>query len=154
MKKIVLLAVVILFSQFLPAQNNSGIEQFKWLTGQWKGEMDGGVLYEKWTQHNNTTLLGEGYFVTVDGDTVLRETLRIEKIGNYWCYIPIINNASPVLFVLTTTDNKEWKFTNPEHDFPQMVAYSQQKDGSLLAWIEGKVKGEQKKEEYRMKKVK
>lgn len=146
-------AFFILFVSTASFAQNRGIEQFKWMFGEWKGESAKGSTLESWIKENENTMTGKGYYV-VKGDTVVVEQLRIQKIGNYWTYIPIINNNKPVLFTLIKVENDIWVFENKEHDFPQRVIYSRKKDGSMLAWIEGEMKGKFIKEEYLMEKIK
>jgi hypothetical protein len=147
------LLVVCLFpAAALPVQKN-GIEQFAWMLGTWKREAGDKILYESWAEPVGNTMLGEGYHIA-KGDTVITEELRIQKIGNFWTYIPIVMNNPPVLFTLIESDKSRWVFENKEHDFPQRIVYSQKNDGSLLAWIEGEIEGKVMKEEYPMQRMK
>ena len=148
-----LLLTVLLFANTTLIAQSKGIEQFGWMLGSWKGETGEGVLYESWVRRDENTMLGEGYYI-VNADTVLTELLRIQKVGNYWTFIPIINNNQPALFTLIESGNNNWVFENKEHDFPQRVVYSQRKGGSMFAWIEGEMDGEQMKEEYLMERIK
>lgn len=125
---------------------------FNWLTGSWQGGSGTELIYENWQQVDEQLLLGEGYFVS-GGDTVVREQLRLQKIGAYWCYIATVNKGRPTLFTHIKTEKGKMSFENPEHDFPQRITYVLQKDGSLLAFVEGKEKGNPRREEFRMKKV-
>lgn len=156
MKTYQYISIPLLLLLFATARCNgqdSGIGQFKWLIGQWKGEIEGAQLYESWSVQDERTMVGAGY-VVAGGDTVVHELLRIQKIGEYWTYIPIINGKPPVLFHMIKSESGIWTFENKEHDFPQRVNYTREKDGTLLAWIEGNLKGKEKKEEYRMTPVK
>ena len=147
-----LLVTLLLVSFSLNAQTN-GIEQFSWMLGSWKGNTGEGELYESWVKQDQNTLIGKGYYI-VKGDTTTREKLRIQKIDNYYTFIPIINNNYPALFTMVESENNKWVFENKEHDFPQRVVYSLKENGSMLAWIEGELNGEQMKEEYLFEKIK
>lgn len=149
----ILSPVLILFTINVLNAQSPGIEQFEWLLGSWKVKMSEGEVYESWTKQDENTLLGKGYYIN-KGDTTITEQLRIQKIGNYWTYIPTIRKNHPVLFTLISSGSDIWVFENKEHDFPQRIAYSQKKDGSLLAWIEGEMNGKQMKEEFLMEKIK
>lgn len=142
----------LLFASSVSAQK-TGVEQFAPIMGYWQGEVDGAQLTERWKRVDDHHMVGEGY-VVAGPDTVVREVLRIQRIGAYWTYIPVINDGHPVLFTLIEAKKDKWVFENKEHDFPQRVIYTIQKDGSLLAWIEGEQEGEFVKEEYRMKRSK
>lgn len=144
-----LAASLLIVPLFAGAQNETA-EQFRPILGSWKGDLDGATVAENWEQKDESTFLGEGY-VVADGDTIIREVLRIQKIGSYWNYIPVINDSKPTLFTLVEMQEDKWVFENNEHDFPQRVIYTIQKDGSLLAWIEGEMDGKFLKEEYLMK---
>jgi len=151
MKQIVnsILLLVIWASAFAQEKD---IDQFSWMLGEWRGAQGQAGLYEKWDKIDEFLMLGEGYYI-VNGDTVIREILRIQKIGRFWTYIPIINKGKPVMFTLIESEPGVWIFENKEHDFPQRVVYSQKTDGSLFAWIEGEQKGQFMKDEYAMQKV-
>lgn len=125
---------------------------FSALCGQWQGKAGNGVFYENWRQEDDLTYAGEGYYVE-KGDTLVSEKITICKISQFWCFIAIVNESSPVLFTLSEPEGKEWIFENREHDFPQRVIYSMQEDGSLVARVEGKEKGEFRKEEFMLRKV-
>ncbi|HSI90495.1 MAG TPA: DUF6265 family protein [Adhaeribacter sp.] len=133
-----------------PATNT--IEQFGWLVGSWQGKTGNGEMHEYWRKHDEQTLVGEGYFI-VKGDTVLREILRIQRIGNFWTYIPVVGKQEPVLFTLKKTENNTWFFENREHDFPQRIVYQRQANNTLLAYIEGTRQGKTVKEEYQLQKM-
>ena len=147
-----LLTAALLFAAAAVNAQSTGIEQFEWLTGNWKGPADKGDFYESWTRYDESTLTGEGYLI-IENDTVFREVLRIQNICGHWVYIASINKGVPVLFALAASDDSKWVFENKEHDFPQRVVYSLKTDGSLLAWIEGEMKGKMRKEEYSMEKM-
>ena len=146
-------AFIILLVNVTSTAQNKSIDQFEWMLGDWKGKTDKGDIYESWVKEDENTMIGEGYYVVKD-DTVVVEQLCIQKIGNYWTYIPIINKSIPVLFTLIEVENDIWIFENKEHDFPQRVIYSRKTDGSMLAWIEGEMNGKRMKEEYMMEKTK
>ena len=145
-------AMLMLISFSLNAQTK-GIKQFSWMLGSWKGNTNDGEISENWIKQDDNTIIGKGYYI-VKGDTILREKLRIQKIENYYTFIPIIANNYPVLFTLVESGNNKWVFENKEHDFPQRVVYSRKGDNSMLAWIEGEMNGEQMKEEYLFEKIK
>lgn len=142
----------ILFVPLLTSAQINDIEQFKWIVGKWQGTSGEGQLVENWKKLDENTLLGEGYYI-VKNDTILKEYLKIERFGRHWAYIATINDRQPALFSLVESKNNTLVFENKEHDFPQRVVYSFKKDGSLLAWIEGNVKGKAQKEEYSMQKT-
>lgn len=129
-----------------PSQVSLKAENIDWLMGNWQGEFNKAKITESWQKIDDGLYSGKG-FVFGDRDTFVREQLRIQRIANYWAFIPVINNQPPVLFTLIKSENHMLVFENKEHDFPQRVTYSLE-DGQLHAWIEG-LKGEkQVKEDY------
>jgi hypothetical protein len=148
-----LLGALLVFVSFNLNAQTEGIEQFSWMLGNWKVNTDKGEGFESWIQQDEHTLIGKGYYI-VKGDTTIYEKLRIQKIENYYTFIPIIGNNYPVLFTLVESGNNKWIFENKEHDFPQRVVYSRKGENSMLAWIEGELNGEQMKEEYLFEKIK
>jgi hypothetical protein len=155
MKRIVSHSLLVVFAAFTfagSAFSQDSINQFEWLLGDWKGTQGPATLTESWKKVDETLMLGEGY-VIMNGDTAVTELLRIQKIGRFWTYIPIINKGQPVLFTLIESANDKWVFENKEHDFPQRIVYTRKPDGSLLAWIEGEMNGKQMKDEYTLQKV-
>jgi hypothetical protein len=89
-----------------------------------------------------------------NGDTVFNEKLKIEKIGDEIFYIADVkHNAAPVYFKLTSLNDNEAVFENPQHDFPQKIVYKNI-DGNLNASIEGPGKeGKWKKIDFIMNKM-
>lgn len=126
---------------------------FPWLHGNWTIDYGETKIYESWQQENDRLLTGTGYVVT-GKDTVVRELMQIEQIGGRWVFIAQVNDHAPVLFTATQNENDtRIVFENSEHDFPQIVTYGTGADG-LYAFVEGKEKGKQKKEEYRFRRLK
>jgi hypothetical protein len=121
---------------------------FDWMAGEWSGTFNGASISEVWTKKDGYTFEGKGYVVS-GNDTVVRETLLIQKIGKHWVYIAGINERNPVLFTLESPQGAgEIAFANKEHDFPQRIVYIQKENGEMHAKIEGKVMGKRKREEY------
>lgn len=145
MKKVIIfLAIAIGSFSFMYLNDNSDLD--KWV-GSWVADYEGGKFYEHWEKKSSELYEAKGYLV-IQGDTVFRELLRVEKIGNHWAYIAAINGGKPTLFPLKSVEDGKWTFENKEHDFPQRIIYHLQKDGTLYAVVEGKMKGEDVKEEY------
>lgn len=135
---------------FLAINTHSAAQHLKsleWIQGTWEGASSEGSFVENWTKVSDELFLGEGYFVQ-KGDTIVREILRMERIGPYWNFISIINENYPVLFTLIRSDHNTLVFQNEEHDFPQRIVYSFKGKNNMLAWIEGEEDGKSKKEEY------
>lgn len=126
---------------------------FDAFVGHWEGPLGGGTYIEKWEKVSAEHLRGEGFWIRGQ-DTILAEDLRIQKIGIHWSYIAIINNSAPTLFTLTKMEDQSWIFENKEHDYPQIIGYQQEDVDHLFAWTDGTVKGKQRKDEYKLARVK
>lgn len=78
----------------------SDISQFNWLLGSWKNNGPGGASEEEWTQVDEFTLEGRGFFV-VNGDTIVTEKMRIEQKGEEVYYIVALDTlGNPMRFRL------------------------------------------------------
>lgn len=130
------------------------LSQLKWLEGHWQNATPEGTYSETWTTENGH-LTGKSYFVN-GTDTFSQEGLMLEQRGDEVYYVPTVkdqNNGKPVDFKLTGSQNNQWIFENPEHDFPQKISYTLVREDSLVAEISGLVKGEMRSEMFPMKRL-
>ena len=100
------------------------------------------------------TMLGMGRTVS-QGETVFYEFLQIrqnEKEEIF--YIASLAGQQETAFKLVKMNKTEAVFENPEHDFPQRIIYRLENDSTLLARIEGKSKGKDRREDFPMKRTK
>ena len=149
MKKLLFLLALLAFTYHpLYAQSSTPA----WLSGPWQLTSGSNPAFESWQQLDENTFAGKGYFMQ-QTDTVVFEELRLQKIGNYWCYIATVHKGKPVLFYHTLMEAGHMVFENPEHDFPQRIEYQLKEDGTLSANVSGMEKGKERKEEFNMKKL-
>lgn len=112
------------------------IEPLVWLAGTWLrtdlSEDRSGE--ERWWLDEDGNLTGLG--TSRRGDTVVfQERLRIEVRDGQLHYVADVSgNPHPVYFRLTELDDDSFAFENPEHDFPQRIAYRRVGD-ELLAQV-------------------
>lgn len=137
-----------------PKQQNAeaALEKLTWLEGRWQQRSEAGILTETWTK-NGRELRGKSYLLD-GGDTVFSESLSLKIRKGEVFYVPVIpdqNEGKETLFKLVSTENNRFVFENRAHDFPQRIIYRQLPGDSLLARIEGEVKGKLKFEEFKMK---
>lgn len=131
------------------------IENSNWLIGRWENNSVEGNLSEFWTMANDSTLLGESYFV-IGKDTVFGEKVELKQRENDFIYEARVakqNDEKPVPFKLTSSSEKEMVFENPAHDYPNKIVYQKVGNDSLVAEIFGKKDGKEKSETFKMKKV-
>ena len=159
MKTIGLIFLIILFIGIaVPVEGESDLHDLQWLVGQWKGQLGKNTYHESWKSTNRGPLEGSASIMNPQGKTILMEVLRIDKIGSHVVYIAAVDKNHPVLFTLIETsgeNNKpKWVFENREHDFPQRIIYIRESPDSLVAHVEGVIKGKEEKEEFRLKREK
>lgn len=131
------------------------LQDFTWLAGHWRIEKSDRQVDEQWMAPSAGLMMGMAR--NVQGGKV-REyeftLLRQEPNGDI-LFIASPSKQSETVFKLTSLRDGEAVFENPEHDFPKKVVYALQKDGSLLAAIEGPGRdGKPRRVEYPYKRVK
>lgn len=137
-------------------KSNLSTKNLDWLNGDWKNTSDGTLINESWNIINDTLMQGESFTIE-QGDTVSHETMQIKIEGNKMLFVPTVdnqNNGQPVVFTLTDSKNNLFVFKNPEHDFPQTIAYQKINNDSLCAYIEGTMKGKVARIDFSYKRVK
>ncbi len=157
MKKYLLITQLLLLTQFAFSQSNPIPSIKKWIVGNWKTSLPKGHIIESWSIKNDSTLKSISYIIKPNGDSMLQETVNLEYkkgITNYVVTAADQNDNLPVSFKLIKHQNNKLIFENPEHDFPQRVVYKLISKNKILAWIEGTIKGELKKKEFQMERIK
>jgi uncharacterized protein DUF6265 len=157
MHKLLLPLVVALLGVAAHAQAPAAkptLQDFAWLAGHWRIEQADGQVDEQWMAPSAGLMMGMAR--SVQGGKV-REyeftLLRQEPNGDV-LFIASPSKQTETVFKLTSLRDGEAVFENPEHDFPQKIVYSLQKDGSLLAAIEGPGRdGKPRRVEYPYKRV-
>ena len=155
--------IIIFFLQFLlllPAysqeyEDNIDMQKVEWLIGTWVQETKKGAVYESWSLQNDSALLGRSYKINQQ-DTIIFETIRLVHESGKLYYVPVVSNQNqgkPVRFALVKLTDTEMVFTNPAHDFPQIIQYKQQGKDALLAEIRGTNKGVERTVQFPMKRV-
>jgi hypothetical protein len=151
-----LLAIVslIVFCAWTTKQAND-IKKAKWLIGTWENKTSKGIIYETWMKTNDNELLGRSYIVK-EKDTIVLENIRLAQEQGKLFYIPIVKNQNeglPVRFATKTNSETQLIFENLEHDFPQIISYTNISADSLVAEISGTKNGQKRKQVFPMKRV-
>lgn len=126
-----------------------------WFLGEWGNTSKEGELTERWIKENDSVYHGESYFVVGSRDTVFSEHVRLEDANGKLAYIVTVpgqNNEQPVRFEMTSSNESQVIFENPQHDFPNKIIYNKVGNDSLVAEISGIKKGKPASEKFRMKK--
>lgn len=130
------------FSQQLNSMN--------WLSGNWKIDTGRGTIIENWKVLDDSTLYGKSLLVKSQGDSVLQESMELQLRKGQWTFTSTVqgqNNNHPVSFKVIYAKGTEFISENPEHDFPQRIAYRRVKN-NLFASIEGRKNGKFGKQNF------
>lgn len=156
MKKLILLTLVLTFIACKKTEKENKISVASWLVGSWENKADDGTMVESWEKSNDSTYVGTAYYIK-NNDTLHHENMTLLQKGSEVVYMATVqgqNNDEPVTFLLTKSNPKQLVFENPNHDYPQKIAYQQITDDSLVASISGKQQGKISNESYSMTKKK
>lgn len=146
MKNIIL--IVLLFTG-IENTFSQKTNDFKWLTGSWEIKTPQGIVLEKWTIKNDSTLTGQSYFIA-GKDSMPQEKIELKFRKGHWFYHPVLNGqneTNSTSFAIIYSKNEEFISENPAHDFPQRISY-RKIDGKLYASIEGKNKDKYMKQNF------
>ncbi len=108
-----------------------------WLAGSWRMERNGRVVDEQWMAPAGGVMLGMSRTLA-KGKVAEFEFVQIREgpEGGLF-YIAQPSRQKEATFKLVAHSDGEIVFENREYDFPQVIGYRLNADGSLLAWIEG-----------------
>ena len=127
-----------------------------WLDGCWRGEVAQYEFREHWLPLRGGLMVGAGH-VVFQGKTQDYGYLRLETRPDGVYYVSISSAKKEAAFKLAsaTIDDKDtiFTFTGSGDEFPQRILYRRGTEGWLYASVEGKVKGEEKKVIYPMRRV-
>lgn len=152
MKYIILVAVIFIAS----CSTKDTYKKLDRLSGLWQTDTGEGMLYEEWTKEHNNVMYGKSYMVEGTDSTVF-ERVELAKKDSGVYYIPTVkdqNGSQPVYFKMISSNDSSFTFENKLHDFPQRIIYRFVTNDSLVARIEGDVKGSLQYQEYFYSRVK
>lgn len=116
------------------------LSKVDWLIGEWEHTSSEGFFSEKWKIKNDSTYLGNSFFI-IEGDTVFSEEVSLIQQGRDVLYIVNITSESseqqPTEFKLTSSSENQLVFENPENDFPKKITYNLIHKDSIYAEISG-----------------
>jgi len=125
------------------------LESLSWLSGRWKGDVEGDMTEEQWMEPDGGMLLGMNRSVYRSGKASF-EFLRIAETPRGITYFASPSGKVATPFILNEASDGHVVFENKDHDFPQRIIYRRQKD-SLTARIEGIIKGNEESMEWTWK---
>jgi hypothetical protein len=111
------------------------ITDVAWIAGEWVGAQGPLALEERWTPPAGGAMLAVSRTLK-EKQLVAFEFLRIVERAGGLVYIAQPNGRPPTEFTLTKLEpGANAVFENPKHDYPKMIRYTKQADGSLEAQI-------------------
>jgi hypothetical protein len=138
---------------------NPKISQVSWLTGRWltirpaKKGITPVKIQEEWHPARDASMMSVG--TTSRGDSILdSELVVIRENGKHLMYEAHPRGQASAVFHSIEVSDSVVVFENPAHDFPQRVGYKRCGPDSLLAWIEGTQKGQQRRIQFPYHRVK
>jgi hypothetical protein len=81
------------------------------------------------------------------------ELTLIKQDGARLLYEAHPSAQAPTTFVATVANGDSVIFAAPEHDFPQRVGYRRMGRDSVMAWIDGTMRGAQRRIEFPYRRV-
>ena len=127
MKKILLIALLSIFSQYSQAQSQFSLNNLKdlsWMFGHWERTNDkaGKKTVEFWEILPSKELKGIG--LTTNPDTIFYEDMLIKMVDNQ-LVLQVKQKLSnnPTNFKITQLNSEGFICENPENDFPKRIHY-------------------------------
>ncbi len=127
--------------------------RFEWLTGTWTLTLEENS-FETW-EVTEDGLSGTSYQI-IGGKKVVREKITLQhKDGDIWYSARAMgqNSGKTVPFRLSSQDEHIYRFTNPNHDFPNTIVYERLDENHILAWIEGVYQGVPRRVDFPMERA-
>jgi hypothetical protein len=113
------------------------LQTLRFMTGCWRGPAGSGAMLEEYyTAPAANLMLGVSRYVR-EGKVTDYEFTTIEQRDSDLLITPHPKGQSPASFRLRRLGDKEVVWTNPAHDFPQVISYHRVAPDSLVARIEG-----------------
>ncbi|MDB2438935.1 DUF6265 family protein [Hellea sp.] len=134
MRRVIILSLLgfsFIGCQQAPASNTSSLHPF---VGCW--ETENGLERESWALDPSGWLIGYAVSRDAEGNVTFFEHMRIERGGDSEVLVVTGQDNSEARFTRRQTDDAaEYRFENPDHDYPQVIAYKRNGD-ALNAYID------------------
>jgi Domain of unknown function (DUF6265) len=114
------------------------LKELSWLIGTWEGVDANELTFVEVWEKSGKAYVGKGATITPEGDTLFKETLKIEMVEGTPYYVATVpQNPGPVLFKMVEADDTHASFENIDHDFPQHISYTLETKNTVLVRLEG-----------------
>jgi hypothetical protein len=134
------------------AQATTDIAAVSWLTGCLELRTPTRLVEEQRMTAHAGTMLGMGRTSNARGLAEYELTL-IKQDGARLLYQAHPSGQPATTFVASVANGDSVVFAAPEHDFPQRVGYRRVGRDSVLAWIDGTMRGAQRRIEFPYRRV-
>jgi len=134
-------------------KNYDELQKAKWLLGEWEKADSLGVLREIWTNQDDSTFVGQSYYIQNEKDTLHFEQIELMQNGEHLIYTATVrgeNNDSPIPFQMTKDGDSLLVFENPKHDYPRKIEYKLLKNKTITATVSGVQSKKNSTESYTM----
>jgi hypothetical protein len=127
-----------------PTEGRDAVQRLSWFAGCWRRQIAGGasVLDEQWMVPRGGVALGMSRTVRNDTIVVEFEQLRLFQRAGRAVYRAEPSGQVPAEFEAQSTSDTLVVFENAAHDFPQRIIYRKRGADSLIARIEGTMRGQ------------
>jgi hypothetical protein len=127
-----------------PSEGRDAVQRLSWVAGCWRRQATGSptVVEEQWMTPRAGFMLGVSRTVRSDTFVVEYEQLRVFQRAGRAVYHAEPSGQSPADFEAQTTSDTLVVFENPTHDFPQRIIYRKRGPDSLIARVEGTMRGQ------------
>ena len=154
-KATLILSSILIVTSCFKSNESPKILGADWLIGKWERNSVDGNLVEIWKQSNDSTYLGESYFIK-GKDSLHFEQIQLQQTGDDLMYISTTrgqNNDKPITFKLNKEVEKQLVFENPTNDYPQKTTYSKISKDRIQIQISGTQQGKLSSDCYTLKKI-
>ena len=150
MRALILAAVLLAAAPAAAEPPAQSLSDLAWLAGEWREVKDGRTVTEVWLPADGGVMPAINR--TVRGGKAALEYMRIDEADGRVAFTAILPGQPPTRFPARLVSAEEVVFEKTDHDFPQRVIY-RRCEADLCAAIEGTVKGEARRIEWRFKRV-
>ncbi|MCH2020898.1 MAG: hypothetical protein MK207_00355 [Saprospiraceae bacterium] len=108
------------------------LQPFGFLLGQWVDENEKeGQSYETWTLKNPKTIIGKGYILSKENESIFEETMRIElKYGQVFFVMSLDENKSKIEYMLSKYNSERFTFVQSSSDiYPNKITIQRTLEG-------------------------
>jgi len=147
------ITLILLFCSLCFAQQKNTVSNLSWFFGIWRMEKGDQIIEENWASVVKNRMDGSST-IKKNNKIVEQESIVIDQdaAGDIY-YRAKPSRQKSASFKLVTLDSTNAVFENLKHDFPQRIIYRLVLPDSLIAEIEGSIKGKRRSVVFPYKKV-